>query len=51
MVRRLLATREDVFEDYRLDAFRAAFESRFDLVEDAEIAGTERRIFRFVRRP
>lgn len=50
MVRTLLATREDVFPDYTLDGFRAAFGSRFELVSEAPIDGTTRVLFRMVRR-
>jgi hypothetical protein len=50
MVRRLLATREDVFEDYTLDGFRGAFGARFELVDEQLIPGTDRRIIRMLRR-
>ena len=49
MVAKLLASRRDVFDDYTLDGFRAAFGERFSLVEEAEIPGTVRRLFRFRR--
>ena len=50
MVRRLLATREDVFDGYGLDAFREAFATRFDVVHEEEIPGTSRRLVRLRRR-
>jgi hypothetical protein len=50
MVRAMLATREDIFEDYTLDGFRAAFEPHFELVATHEIEGSTRTLHRFVRR-
>jgi SAM-dependent methyltransferase len=50
MVRRLLATREDVFPDYTLDGFRAAFARRFEIAEEAPIEGVTRVLFRMTRR-
>jgi ribosomal protein L11 methylase PrmA len=49
MVQRLLATREDVFPHYTLDAFRAAFAERFEIVEEAAVTGTERTLLRMRR--
>ena len=49
-VRRLLASRRDVFADYTEAGFRAAFEPRFDLVEEAPIPGTVRILMRYRRR-
>ena len=49
MVVKLLASRRDVFADYTLEGFRAAFGERFGLVEEAEIPGTVRRLFRLRR--
>jgi hypothetical protein len=51
MVRRLLATRRDIFPDYTLEGFRAAFSERFELVEEAPIEGTLRTLLRLRRRP
>ncbi len=51
MVRRLLATREDVFRDYHLDEFRAAFERRYAIVDERPIPGTGRILLRMTRRP
>ena len=45
MVRRLLATRRDVFPDYSLEGFRAAFLRRFDLVSETPVEGTLRTLF------
>jgi hypothetical protein len=50
MVRKLLATREDVFPDYDLEGFRAAFGDRFEIVEEAPVTGTARVLFRMTRR-
>ena len=50
MVRRLLATRRDVFPEYTLDGFRSAFEERFELLDETPIASTARTLFRFRRR-
>lgn len=44
-VRRLLATREDVFPDYTLGGFEAAFAPCFSVVERAAIRGSERTLF------
>lgn len=50
MVRRLLATRRDVFPDYGLDGFRAAASSRFEMVHEAPIAESTRVLFLLRRR-
>jgi ribosomal protein L11 methylase PrmA len=50
MVRRLLATRRDVFPDYDLDGFRAAASGRFDVVREAPIANSPRVLFLLRRR-
>ncbi len=50
MVRRLLATREDIFPDYTLDGFRAAFAGRFAIVEEKPVEDSTRVIFRMTRR-
>lgn len=49
-VQRLLATREDVFPDYRPEGFEAAFADRFETVEKAPIEGTERILYLLRRR-
>jgi ribosomal protein L11 methylase PrmA len=41
-VQRLLATRADIFPDYHLEGFRAAFGEHFAIVKEAPIADTER---------
>lgn len=41
-VRRLLSTREDIFPDYHLEGFRAAFSTAFEILREEPIAGTER---------
>jgi SAM-dependent methyltransferase len=50
MVRRLLATRRDVFPDYHLDGFRAVMAARFDVVREAPIAESTRVLFLLHRR-
>jgi SAM-dependent methyltransferase len=49
MVQRLLATREDVFPDYTLEAFRAAFSEHFELLDETPVEGTERTLLRMRR--
>jgi SAM-dependent methyltransferase len=50
MVRKLLATREDVFPEYTLDGFRASFGRLFAIAEEAPVTGTARVLFRMTRR-
>jgi hypothetical protein len=50
MVRRLLATRRDVFPDYTLDGFRTAAKERFDVVREAPIEDSVRVLFLLRRR-
>ena len=50
MVRRLLASRRDVFPDYTLDAFRAAANHRFEVVREAPIEDSLRVLFLLRRR-
>lgn len=49
MVKRLLATREDIFPDYTIDGFRAAFRGDFEIVEEAAVEDSSRVIFRMAR--
>ena len=49
-VKRLLATREDVFPDYDLAGMEAAFAPFFETKEKAPIAGSERTLFLFKHR-
>lgn len=44
-VRKLLATREDVFPAYTRAGFEAAFGQRFTVLRRAEIAGTQRTLY------
>ena len=44
-VARLLVTREDIFDDYREDAFRSAFEARFRVQDRREIVDTDRVLY------
>jgi ribosomal protein L11 methylase PrmA len=50
MVRRLLATREDVFPQYTLDGFRAAATERFEIVREQQIEDSPRVLFLLRRR-
>jgi SAM-dependent methyltransferase len=50
MVRRLLATREDVFPDYTIEGFRAALGRRFEILAEAAIQGSSRSLLRLQRR-
>jgi ribosomal protein L11 methylase PrmA len=50
MVRRLLATRRDVFADYDLDGFRAAAATRFEILREAPIEDSLRVLFLLRRR-
>jgi ribosomal protein L11 methylase PrmA len=50
MVRRLLASRPDVFDDYALDGFRTAAAERFDIVAESPIAESLRVLFLLRRR-
>jgi ribosomal protein L11 methylase PrmA len=49
MVRRLLASRRDVFLDYSQDGFERAFGTRFRVVARAPIAGSSRVMYRLQR--
>ncbi len=44
-VQRLLRTREDIFTRYDEEHFRAAFGRYFDLLDEAPVAGSMRRLF------
>ena len=50
MVQRLLATRVDVEPYPAIERFREIFSARFDIVDDAQIVGSERRLLRLARR-
>jgi hypothetical protein len=50
MVRRLLATREDVFPDYDEDGFREAFGRRWEVASRAPIDHSDRVMYRLTRR-
>jgi hypothetical protein len=49
-VKRLLASREDVFPSYTEKGFVAAFERRFDIRAVADVAESDRRLFLMTRR-
>ncbi len=50
MVRKLLATREDVFPAYDEAGFEAAFQSHWITLDRRDVEGTERRLFLLRRR-
>ena len=50
MVRRLLASRRDVFPDYTLEAFRSVANDRFEVVREAPIEDSLRVLFLLRRR-
>ena len=50
MVRRLLATRRDVFPDYTLEGFRSAATARFDIVSEGAIEDSPRTLLVLRRR-
>jgi len=49
MVRRLLATREDVFAGYDLDGFRSAFGAHFRIADERPVQGSSRILVRLAR--
>jgi hypothetical protein len=50
MTQRLLAARPDIFPDYTLDGFRAAFAAHFQTLEETPIEGSLRTLFLLHRR-
>ena len=44
-VQRLLSSREDIFDTYDIQNFRAAFEEAFEIRKEVEIPGTKRTLF------
>jgi hypothetical protein len=50
MVRQLLASRRDIFDDYTIDGFRAAFSGPFTIREEAPVADSLRTLFLLERR-
>ena len=44
-VKRLLASRLDIFPDYTLEGFRKAFAQRFVLIDEKPVEGSERTLF------
>jgi hypothetical protein len=44
-VQRLLRDRPDIFPDYSLEGFEAAFRSRFDIERMVPVAESERRLY------
>ena len=45
MVERMLTSREDIFDSYDEDGFREACGERFSVVEEFEVADSQRRLF------
>lgn len=50
MVRRLLATRRDVFHDYSVEGLRSAFALHYEVIEEVPVADSARVIYRMRRR-
>jgi ribosomal protein L11 methylase PrmA len=50
MVRRLLASRRDVFPSYSIEGFRAAFADGWDILSETPIEGSPRSLFHLHRR-
>jgi SAM-dependent methyltransferase len=50
MVQFLLASREDVFPEYTIEGFRAAFDREFETIAEVPIEGSPRTLFHFRRR-
>ena len=44
-VQRLLATREDIFDNYTIEGFKQAFELKFDLMEKKTVRESERILY------
>jgi len=51
MVQQLLASRRDIFTDYAIEAFRAAFGERFVTLDEAPVTDSLRTVFLMERRP
>ena len=51
MVQQLLASRRDIFTDYAIEAFRAAFGERFTTLDEAPVTDSLRTLFLMERRP
>jgi ribosomal protein L11 methylase PrmA len=49
-VQRLLRTRKDIFDQYSIEGFEAAFAARFNLIKKAPIAGSERWLYLMERK-
>jgi hypothetical protein len=49
-VQRLLASREDIFDDYTMDAFESHFNQFFDILRKEEIDGSMRSLYMMKRR-
>ena len=49
-VKRMLATRKDIFDDYHLAGFESAFEPRFERLAREPIPGTQRTLYLLRRR-
>jgi ribosomal protein L11 methylase PrmA len=50
-VQRLLRTRIDIFTDYRVECFEAAFDTHFELLRRKRIENTERTLYLFRKKP
>ena len=50
-VKRLLASRVDIFPDYNLEGFRQAFSTRYTILEEKPVEGSQRTLFLMQRKP
>ena len=49
-VKRLLATREDIFPDYTREAFEREFNQRFTILDTVRVKDSERSLYLFQKR-
>ncbi len=49
-VKRLLASRVDIFPEYNLEGFKKSFETRFELILEQKVPGSERTLVLFRRK-
>lgn len=50
-VKRLLASRVDIFPDYNLEGFRQDFSTRYTILEEKPVEGSQRTLFLMQRKP
>lgn len=49
-VKRLLSSRDDIFDTYHREGFLDAFLQNFELIQEFPVLGTERTVFWFSRK-